>query len=709
MPAFPQKLNLEQTRSLKKNRKPQKLPGPTLSANPSPTVLAPVGKPRSPWWFRLAALTLVPLVLFFVAEVGLRLAGVGCPTHYFLKQPVKGQACNVENQRFGRRFFPPNMVRHPLTCVVPEHKGANTLRIFVFGESAAMGDPEPSFGFARVLEVLLRERYPEKRIEVINTAFTAINSHVIWPIARECAPMEGDLWVVYMGNNEVVGPYGAGTVFGAQVPPLGMIRFNLALKSFRLGQIVQSVASRLGGASQSGNWGGMEMFLNQKVPADDPRLVRVREYFRRNLRDIMQTGADSGAGVLVCTPLSNVRDCAPFASVHRSGLSPDDLGAWEHHYASGNSLALQTNHAAAVAEYGKAGKIDGHHADLAFRHAQSLLALGQETEARALFIKARDLDALRFRPDTALIASIREEVAAMKSPSVALVDTDAQLADRSPHHLAGRELLYEHVHPSFEGHYAIGLMLAEQADQMLSHRPELRLQSKAPWLSRDECARRLAWTGYDQALVLETLLKRMARPPFAQQSNIEEQKRFYQAEYERLKPQTKSYALKRFSQQYSEETARVPGDWTLLADHARLVQSMGDSQAAIPIWQAVLDLAPCHPQAHCNLGIALWNLGRADVAQASFEQARRLCPELPEALVGLARIHMKNGAYRDALPLLKRALALSPESPDIMSTLGDCHLAMGNKGQALRLFSRVLEIDPRHASAQQGVTMARRP
>ena len=46
---------------------------------------------------------------------------------------------------------------------------------------------------------------------------TAINSHAILPIARECARRDGDLWIIYMGNNEMVGPFGAGTVFGSRV------------------------------------------------------------------------------------------------------------------------------------------------------------------------------------------------------------------------------------------------------------------------------------------------------------------------------------------------------------------------------------------------------------------------------------------------------------------------------------------------------------
>ena len=82
-----------------------------------------------------------------------------------------------------------------------------------------MGDPSQSFAPYRYLETLLREKYPDKKFEVINVAFTAINSHVILPIARECAAHEGDLWIIYMGNNEMVGPVGAATVFGSQARP----------------------------------------------------------------------------------------------------------------------------------------------------------------------------------------------------------------------------------------------------------------------------------------------------------------------------------------------------------------------------------------------------------------------------------------------------------------------------------------------------------
>ena len=67
---------------------------------------------------------------------------------------------------------------------MPAKKPAGAYRIFLFGESAAQGDPDPSFGAGRYLQALLRERYPGMDFEVVCVAMTAINSHAILPIVR---------------------------------------------------------------------------------------------------------------------------------------------------------------------------------------------------------------------------------------------------------------------------------------------------------------------------------------------------------------------------------------------------------------------------------------------------------------------------------------------------------------------------------------------
>ena len=197
------------------------------------------------WRLRLAALVGVPVLFFGLVELGLRLAGFGYPTAFLLPSSNQGQKTLVQNNQFGWRFFGAQMARLPQPISILRDKAPGTIRIFVFGESAAFGDPQPRYGLPRMLQAMLELRHPGTRFEVVNAAMTGINSHAIVPIARDCARAGGDVWVVYMGNNEVVGPYGAGTVFGPRAPPWPLVRLSLALKATRIGQLLEAVREKL--------------------------------------------------------------------------------------------------------------------------------------------------------------------------------------------------------------------------------------------------------------------------------------------------------------------------------------------------------------------------------------------------------------------------------------------------------------------------------
>jgi hypothetical protein len=190
--------------------------------------------------FRIFAPVAVLLLVVGGTELGLRLCGYGYPASFFLKTEIGGKDYYVSNDRFGWRCFPPVLARMPVPMRMPAKKPPDTYRIFVFGESAAMGDPDPTFAW-RYLQVLLRERFPGTDFEVICVAMTAINSHVMLPIARECTRRDGDLWIIYMGNNEMFGPFGAGTVFGSRVAGIHLIRASLAVKSTKCGQLLDSL------------------------------------------------------------------------------------------------------------------------------------------------------------------------------------------------------------------------------------------------------------------------------------------------------------------------------------------------------------------------------------------------------------------------------------------------------------------------------------
>ena len=121
---------------------------------------------------------IVPLLMLAILEVALRLGGYGYTTGFFKPMHIGDQDLLIENDSFGFRFFPPDITRMPESLRMPAKKAPGTYRIFILGESAALGDPEPAFGVGRYLEVLLRERFPGAKFEVVNVAMTAINSHV---------------------------------------------------------------------------------------------------------------------------------------------------------------------------------------------------------------------------------------------------------------------------------------------------------------------------------------------------------------------------------------------------------------------------------------------------------------------------------------------------------------------------------------------------
>ncbi len=162
------------------------------------------------YWPQIATSVFVPVLLLGVIEGALRLFGVGFPTDLTVPCTVQGHAAACYNLFFPAPFFPPGMIKTPQAYAIPAEKPQGTFRIFVLGESAAMGDPDPAYAFSRYLEVMLRERYPSMKFEVVNTGSVAINSHVLLPIAEGLSKQRPDVFIIYSGNNEVVGPYGPG-------------------------------------------------------------------------------------------------------------------------------------------------------------------------------------------------------------------------------------------------------------------------------------------------------------------------------------------------------------------------------------------------------------------------------------------------------------------------------------------------------------------
>ena len=491
-------------------------------------------------WIAISAI-FVPLFVLGLVEGCLRFAGVGYPTALFTPCTVQGKPASCYNLFFAAPFFPAGSVQTPRLYSIRSQKPPGTYRIFVLGESAAMGDPDPAYGFSRYLEVMLRERFPATKFEVVNTGSVAINSHVVLRIAKQLAEQQPDLFIIYSGNNEVVGPYGPGTVLTSSGMSIPVIRSSIFLRSTRIGQLV----TKLG--AQKKTWQGMEMFLDKQVRANSPLMQQVYANYERNLRDTIAVARAAGAQVIVATAATNLEDCAPFASLHRDGLKTQEVNEWSSLVQRGNEREAAQSFSEALDLYRSAAKIDNEYAELEFRIARCLKSLGETKSANGHFGRARDLDTLRFRADTR-INDINRFVPAAYS-GVGLADTESLFSSASRDGIVGSDFVYEHVHMTPLGSYLFARAIYGQVAGKLAN----GTAAEAP--SQTECERMLALTAYDRSRIAQEMLRRIQRAPFTQQLNHSEQVLRFQLQAESMSETPNDTAL-----QYQWAIARAPQD-----------------------------------------------------------------------------------------------------------------------------------------------------
>lgn len=190
--------------------------------------------------FTIITVVVIPLLFFVLVEYALRLVGLGTHYQYFNQIDIDGKAFYQENPDFADQFYPPSLNVGPLQNTFTAERSDDRLRVFVLGGSAAMGFPHKNHGVDRLLAAQLRSLFPNRNVEVLNTAMTSVNSHVVYQVAQTLPSESADVAVILMGNNEVVGPYGPGTLNQNFLSSLSAIRALQALKRTRLWQLLDS-------------------------------------------------------------------------------------------------------------------------------------------------------------------------------------------------------------------------------------------------------------------------------------------------------------------------------------------------------------------------------------------------------------------------------------------------------------------------------------
>jgi tetratricopeptide (TPR) repeat protein len=625
-------------------------------------------------------------------EGALRLGGYGFPTSFFKHLTIAGQPRLVENDKFGLRFFPPALVRFPAPVVMQARKPPGTLRLFILGESAALGEPRPQFGAGRYLEVLLRERFPGQDFEVVNTAVTAINSHVILPIARECAGHEGDLWIIYMGNNEMVGPFGAATVFGRQAPPLALVRLTLAIQRARLGQLLVALGRRLKKPATEPSWHGLEMFLENKVPPADPRREVVYRSFARNLDDLVRAGLRSGAKVLLSTVAVNLKDCPPFATESAGDLPAADRAAYAKLCADALAAETRGNFAEAARACEQAARLCPRSAELQFRLANCHLRLGQAPAARRAYALAVDCDALPCRADSRINGLIAQARRRFAGPGFAFCDAAAALAAASPAGIPGQESFYEHVHLNFDGNYRLARAWAHELEPLLP--PATARRATGGWASQETCEGLLGLSDWNRLSVFEEMGGRLKQPPFSGQLDNARRLQALQTAVSDLQRRIALASPAQARQSYLEALKRAPEDHNLHENFAEFLEATHDRPQATLERQKVCSLIPHCYFPHYSLGLLLKEQGHLAEALDCLQKAAALNPRGGEVRLELGTVLARQNQWEAALRQFDLARQFSPDNPRACLYSGEVLWKLDRPAESLERLRQALRLQP---------------
>src|ERR1043166_5526057 len=202
-----------------------------------------------------------------------------------------------------------------------EPKPTSTIRIVLVGESAMKGFPQPRHLVASAFFCeMLKDIWPERKVEAINLGTTAVASYPVLGIMTEALSYAPDLVIVSTGHNEFFGTYGVASIGWAGGQPW-MLRLTRFIHSLAL---VQGLEKLLPSRGTEENKTLMEMMMGRSyVAPDDWRRRAAARNLEHNLGAMIERCKARGIPILVCTQPSNERNLAPLGREELRGAKEE--------------------------------------------------------------------------------------------------------------------------------------------------------------------------------------------------------------------------------------------------------------------------------------------------------------------------------------------------------------------------------------------------
>ena len=408
---------------------------------------------------------LVPITLLVMLELGLR------QLNQFPQQPLFVSVDSMPgylqpNPKVIHRFFPdenraPKV--SPDTQFFLAEKPMDSFRIVIQGGSTAAGFPYGRWGsLAGMLQQRFKRIYPEKHIEVVNTAMASVNSYTLLDFNQEILAIQPDLVMIYAGHNEFLGVMGVGSAYAAKGGRAATLLF-LKLKHLQLFRWVeylyyQYIAGAPDEAEVRSN--GNQRTLMAKIAKEKDIALNSELYraglaqFSGNLEMILHQYREAGVPVMLGNLVSNEQDLVPFSGVVE--FDSNTLESWigkPEQWKRNKLLELmEVDETVSSEETGSSKKANRHSALNAFYAAKLYQSMGENDKALLYFQLARDLDLLRFRAPGDFNDIIKQHA---QQYGAIFVDVDTHVRTDTENGIIGAKHMLEHLHPTERGYFIL--------------------------------------------------------------------------------------------------------------------------------------------------------------------------------------------------------------------------------------------------------------
>ena len=632
---------------------------------------------------------LVPFAFFVCLELGLRYADYGQNLSLFLESEHDPDYLLV-NGGLGLRYFPLTGIATAVSDdAFLKEKPDDVFRIFALGGSSAGGWPYQYNGsFSSILRAILREYYPDTRIEMVNVAMPAVPSYAVRDIALGLGDYEPDLLLLYTGHNEFYGALGAGSSESIGTSR-ALVRLILWLNRYRTFQLVgdgvrglRAFVRGFSGAAASQESNLMEILAgNRSIPHGSDLFQRASDVFEANIQDVIDFGRAHGAPVMIGTLVSNLRDQKPFVDVHGR---PEVETEWKACFDEAETLFSSGDLSGALDAVDGCIELDAMPASQHFLKGQILEASGDMPQAYAAYHHAKEMDGLRFRA----AEDINERIERLSArENVTLVPVEDAFEANSDGGIPGNSLFLEHLHPNLDGYALIAKTFARAiVDDGVIGEPTVTSVPDDAWRDKigvtelDLEVARLEIDGltsgwpFTQAEPVSTSEYLASQRPVAEASPI------------------RQLALRRVIAELSWEDAHRQA-----AEH---YQQRRDWEQAADEYRALIHQTPTNASPYHFLARMLTEQDRYDEALDVYLELSEMVPSGDaDKMIGL--LYIQQGDAVQGIRYLESVLKEEPANTEARFNLARGHVIKGDLRKAGQEILRVLDYDPNYPRARE--------